>query len=106
MIKGKLVANIGVEEGSAAFRVCAISLLAQLKALCDGIIDRLIKVIKLTGFVNSTADFVSQPKVLNGASDFVVEALGGAGRHSRFAISAAFLPFRVSVEMEGTFQEK
>jgi enamine deaminase RidA (YjgF/YER057c/UK114 family) len=93
-----------VADGAAAAKVCAISLLAQVKAACGGDLDRLVRVVKLTGFVNSTGDFGDQPKVINGASDFLVEALGDAGRHSRSAVSAASLPFGVAVEIEGVFQ--
>ena len=103
-ITGKLGADMSVEDGAAAARACAISLLAQVKAACGGDIDRLVRVIKLTGFVNSTGEFGDQPKVINGASDFFVEALGDAGRHSRSAVSAAALPFGVAVEVEGIFQ--
>jgi enamine deaminase RidA (YjgF/YER057c/UK114 family) len=97
---------VSVADGAAAARFCAISLLAQLKAACGGDIDRLVQVIKLTGFVNSTADFTDQPMVINGASDFLVEALGDAGRHARSAVSAASLPLGVAVEIEGIFQIK
>jgi enamine deaminase RidA (YjgF/YER057c/UK114 family) len=79
-------------------------LLAQLKAACGGDLERLLRVVKLTGFVNSTPDFGDQPKVINGASDFLVAALGEPGRHSRSAVSAASLPFGVAVEIEGIFQ--
>ncbi|HHC28971.1 MAG TPA: RidA family protein [Rhodobacterales bacterium] len=103
-ITGKLGADMDVEAGAAAARTCAIGLLAQLKAACGGDLDRLVRVVKLTGFVNSTADFGDQPKVVNGASDFLVEALGEAGRHTRSAVSAASLPFGVAVEIEGIFQ--
>ncbi|WP_299555518.1 RidA family protein [uncultured Tateyamaria sp.] len=106
LIVGKLGADMNVEAGAAAAKTCAISLLAQVKAACGGDIDRLVRVIKLTGFVNSTADFTDQPKVINGASDFLVEALGDAGRHSRSAVSAAALPLGVAVEIEGIFQIK
>ena len=85
-------------------RRCAISLLAQVRAACGGDLDRLVRVVKLTGFVNSTVDFTQQPQVVNGASDFLVEALGEAGRHSRSAVSAASLPLGVAVEIEGIFQ--
>ena len=95
-----------VAGGAAAAKICAISLLAQVKAACGGDIERLVRVVKLTGFVNSTADFTEQPKVINGASDFLVEALGDAGRHSRSAVSAASLPLGVAVEIEGIFQIK
>ncbi len=104
MIIGKLGDDMEVEAGAAAAKACAISLLAQVKAACNGDIERLKRVVKLTGFVNSTADFGDQPKVINGASDFLVEALGDLGRHSRSAVSAASLPFGVAVEIEGIFE--
>ncbi|MEO0828892.1 MAG: RidA family protein [Pseudomonadota bacterium] len=104
LIVGKLGAELDVEAGAAAARTCAISLLAQVNAACDGNIDRLQRVVKLTGFVNSTPDFTEQPKVINGASDFLVEALGDAGRHSRSAVSAGSLPLGVAVEIEGIFE--
>jgi enamine deaminase RidA (YjgF/YER057c/UK114 family) len=106
LITGKLGDNMDVESGAAAARSCAISLLSQVKVACGGDIERLVRVVKLTGFVNSTADFQDQPKVINGASDFLVEALGVVGRHSRSAVSAAALPFGVAVEIEGIFQIK
>lgn len=105
-IKGKLGAGMSVEDGAAAARACALSLLAQVRAACGGDLSRLVRVVKLTGFVNSTPDFGDQPKVINGASDFLVEVLGDAGRHSRSAVSAASLPFGVAVEIEGIFQIK
>ena len=106
LIIGKLGDNMDVESGAAAARSCAISLLSQVKVACGGDIERLVRVVKLTGFVNSTADFQDQPKVINGASDFLVEALGVIGQHSRSAVSAAALPFGVAVEIEGIFQIK
>ena len=104
LITGKLGDDMDVEAGAAAARVCAINLLAQVKAACGGDIEKLVRVIKLTGFVNSTADFTAQPQVINGASDFLVEALGDAGRHSRSAVSAVSLPLGVAVEIEGIFE--
>ncbi|MFK7746532.1 MAG: RidA family protein [Roseobacter sp.] len=106
MIVGKLGDTMSIEAGADAARSCAISLLAQVQAACDGDIERLVRVVKLTGFVNSTPDFGDQPKVINGASDFLVAALGDAGRHSRSAVSAASLPFGVAVEIEGIFEIK
>ncbi len=104
LILGKMGADLSTEEGSAAAKTCAINLLAALKAACDGDIDRLVRVVKLVGFVNSTADYTEQPKVINGASDFLVEALGDKGRHARSAVSAGALPLGVAVEIEGIFQ--
>jgi enamine deaminase RidA (YjgF/YER057c/UK114 family) len=106
LITGRLGDNMDLDAGVAAARQCAINLLAQVKAACDGDIERLVRVVKLTGFVNSTADFTDQPKVINGASDFLVQALGDAGRHARSAVSAASLPLGVAVEIEGIFEIK
>ena len=104
LITGKLGDGMSTEEGAAAARICAINLLAQVKAACGGDIDRLVRVVKLTGFVNSTTDYTGQPKVVNGASDLLAEALGDVGKHSRSAVSAASLPLGVAVEVEGIFQ--
>ncbi len=104
MIIGKLGDDMDTAAGADAAKTCAIGLLTQVKAACDGDLDRLKRVIKLTGFVNSTAEYGEQPMVINGASDFLVEALGDIGRHSRSAVSAASLPFGVAVEIEGIFE--
>jgi enamine deaminase RidA (YjgF/YER057c/UK114 family) len=106
LIKGRLGADMSIEDGAAAARVCAISLLAQVKAACGGDLDRLVRVVKLVGFVSSDPSFGDQPKVVNGASDFMVAALGDAGRHARSAVGVAALPFGVAVEIEGIFQIK
>ncbi len=106
LVTGVLGDDFSIEQGAEAARLCAISLLTQLKIACDGDIDRLVRVVKLTGFVNSTADFTQQPQVINGASDFLVAALGDAGRHARAAVSAASLPLGVAVEIEAIFQIK
>ncbi|MDH3263885.1 MAG: RidA family protein [Paracoccaceae bacterium] len=103
-IRGKLGAGMSVEDGAAAARACALSLLAQVRAACGGDLSRLVRVVKLTGFVNSTPDFGDQPKVINGASDTLVAILGDKGRHARSAVSAASLPFGVAVEIEGIFE--
>ena len=104
LIKGKLGVDVTVEQGAEAAKACAISLLAQLKAATGGKIDRMTRLVKLVGFVNSSADFTDQPKVINGASDFMVAVLGDAGRHARSAVSAASLPFGVAVEIEAVFE--
>lgn len=104
LIIGKLGADMETADGAAAAKICAIALLAQVKAACGGDLDRLRRVVKLTGFVNSTPDFGDQPAVVNGASDFLGEALGDAGKHARSAVSAASLPFGVAVEIEGIFE--
>lgn len=104
LIIGTLGDDMDAAAGAAAAKVCAIALLAQVKAACGGDLDRLVRVVKLTGFVNSTADFTDQPQVINGASDFIGEALGDAGKHARAAVSAPSLPFGVAVEIDGVFQ--
>jgi enamine deaminase RidA (YjgF/YER057c/UK114 family) len=103
-ITGRLGDTLDVEVGAAAARACGLALLAQLRTACGGDLDRVTRVVKLTGFVNSTADFTDQPKVINGASDLFVEVLGDAGRHARAAVSAAALPRGVAVEIEGVFE--
>ena len=104
LIKGKLGDGMSVEAGAEAAKRCGVALLAQVKAACGGDLDQLKRVVKLTGFVNSTADFTDQPKVINGCSDFFVDVLGDAGHHSRSAVSAAALPLGVAVEIEGIFE--
>jgi enamine deaminase RidA (YjgF/YER057c/UK114 family) len=103
-IRGKLGEDLDVAQGAAAARHCGLALLAQVRAACDGDIDRLVRAVKLTGFVNSVPGFTDQPKVINGVSDLMVELLGEAGRHSRSAVSAAALPLGVAVEVEGIFE--
>ena len=103
-IIGKLGDNFSTKEGADAARTCAIALLAQVKAACGGDLDRLVRVVKLSGFVNSTQDYTEQPTVINGASDFLVEVLGDAGKHARAAVSSPSLPMGVAVEIEGIFQ--
>ncbi|PTV95096.1 enamine deaminase RidA (YjgF/YER057c/UK114 family) [Rhodobacter aestuarii] len=103
LITGKLGADLGVEEGAAAARRCGLALLAQARAAL-GDLDKVKRVVKLVGFVNSTADFTDQPKVVNGCSDLMVEVFGDAGRHARSAVSAASLPMGVSVEIEAIFE--
>ena len=104
LITGKLGADLTVDQGAAAAKTCAMALLAQVKAACDGDWTRLVRAVKLVGFVNSTADFTDQPRVINGASDFLVAVLGEAGRHARSAVSAASLPLGVAVEIEAIFE--
>ncbi len=106
LITGKLGDDYTTEQGAAAARICGLYLIAQVRAACGGDLDRLDRVMKLTGFVNSTGDFGEQPMVVNGASDLMVEVFGDAGRHARSAVSAASLPFGVAVEIEGIFRLK
>ena len=106
LIIGKLGDTLTTEQGAEAAKCCAISLLSQVKAACGGDLDRLVRVVKLTGFVNSTPDYTEQPQVINGASNLIGEALGDAGKHARAAVSAPALPLGVAVEIEGIFQIK
>lgn len=106
LIKGRLGADMDVAAGAAAARRCGLSLLAQARAACDGDLDRVVQVVKLTGFVNSTGEFTDQPKVINGCSDLMVEVFGDAGRHARAAVSAPALPLGVAVEIEAIFLVK
>jgi enamine deaminase RidA (YjgF/YER057c/UK114 family) len=101
--KGKLGAGVSVEQGSAGARGCAINLLAQVKAAL-GDLDKVVRVVRLGGFVNSAPDFVDGPKVLNGASDLMVAAFGDKGRHARTTVGVASLPADASVEVEGVFE--
>ncbi|MEO6380686.1 MAG: RidA family protein [Nitrobacter sp.] len=101
--KGKLGAGVTVEQGSAAARGCAINLLAQIKAAL-GDLDKVVRVVRLGGFVNSAPDFIDAPKVMNGASDLMVAAFGDKGRHARSTIGVASLPADAAVEVEGLFE--
>lgn len=102
-IKGVLGKDLDVKEGYDAARQCAISLLAQLKSAVNGDLNKVTKVVKLGGFVNSAPDFTEQPSVINGASDLLVELLGEKGRHARTAVGAN-LPLGVAVEIDGIFE--
>lgn len=105
LITGKLGENMETEAGAEAARRCGLALIAQLKAAV-GDLDRVVRVVKLVGFVNSTPDFTEQPKVINGCSDLMVEVFGDAGRHARAAVSAPSLPLGVAVEIEAIFEVK
>ena len=102
-IKGVLGKDLNEEEGYNAARQCAISLLAQLKSAVNGDLNKVTKVVKLGGFVNSAPDFTEQPSVINGASDLLVELFGEKGRHARTAVGAN-LPLGVAVEIDGIFE--
>ena len=101
--KGKLGAGVSVEQGQAAARGCGINLLAQVKAAL-GDLDKVVRVVRLGGFINSTPDFLDGPKVLNGASDLMVAAFGDKGRHSRTTVGVASLPSDAAVEVDAIFE--
>ena len=101
--KGKLGAGVSIEQGQAAARGCAINLIAQVKAAV-GDLDKVVRVVRLGGFINSAPDFLDGPKVLNGASDLMVAVFGDKGRHARTTVGVASLPADASVEVEGLFE--
>lgn len=103
LITGRLGAGMDAEAGAAAARRCGLALIAQARAAL-GDLDRVKRVVKLVGFVNSTPEFTDQPKVINGASDLMVEVFGEAGRHARSAVAAPSLPLGVAVEVEAIFE--
>lgn len=102
--QGKLGAEFSIEEGQAAAQLCAINIIAQLKAACEGDLGRVKACVKLGGFVNCTPEFGDHPAVINGASDLMVVAFQEKGRHTRFAVGATSLPFNVAVEIDAIFE--
>jgi enamine deaminase RidA (YjgF/YER057c/UK114 family) len=101
LVTGKLGDTVTLEEGQAAARACGLMILAQLEAA--GLLERVEQVVKLGGFVASTADFTDQPKVANGASDLMVEVFGDAGKHARSAVGVPVLPLDAAVEVDAIF---
>ncbi len=101
--KGKLGSAVSIEDGQKAARACAINLLAQCK-LALGDLDKIVRVVRLGGFINSDPNFIDGPKVMNGASDLVVEVLGDKGRHARTTVGVAALPVDAAIEVEGMFE--
>ena len=100
LIKGKLGDGMSVEDGIAAAKACAVNLIAQMNAALDGDLERVKRIVKLTGFVNCAPDFTDQPKVINGASDLMVAVFGDKGRHARAAVGAPSLPLGAAVEVD------
>ncbi len=101
---GKVGDDVSLEDAHMAARVCALNVLAHVRAACDGDLDRMNRCIRLGGFVNGADDFKQHPQVMNGASDLIVEVFGDKGRHARFAVGAGNLPGGVAVEVEGVFE--
>ena len=104
LIKGKLGKDLDVEKGYKAAERCALSIIAQAKKACANDLSKIKSCLKLTGFVNSTDEFIEQPKVINGASDLIASVFGDAGMHTRAAVSANSLPLGVSVEVDAIFE--
>ena len=103
---GKVGRDLTLEAGAAAARLCAVNLLAQLKAACGGDLDRVDRCVRVGGFVNSPPDFTQHPQVINGASDLLVEVFGERGQHARTAVGVAALPLDSAVEVEAIFKLK
>jgi enamine deaminase RidA (YjgF/YER057c/UK114 family) len=101
---GKVGKDLTTEQAKAIARICAINLIAQAKAACDGDLDRVARVVKLGGFVNCVDGYAEQPEVINGASDLMVAVFGDQGRHARFAVGTNSLPRGVAVEVEAVFE--
>ena len=106
LIKGKVGKNLDTDAGYNAAKRCALSIIAQVKKACDNDLSKVKSCVKLTGFVNSTDEFIDQPKVLNGASDLIASVFGDAGMHTRAAVSTNSLPLGVSVEVDAIFELK
>ena len=104
LIKGKLGKDLTTEDGYEAAKRCGLSIVAQAKKACQNDLNKIKSCVKLTGFVNSTEDFIEQPKVINGASDLIVSVFGDAGMHTRAAVSTNNLPLGVSVEVDAIFE--
>ena len=104
LIKGKIGKDLDTDAGYNAAKRCALSIIAQVKKACDNDLSKVKSCVKLTGFVNSTDEFVDQPKVLNGASDLIASIFGDAGMHTRAAVSVNSLPLGVSVEVDAIFE--
>jgi enamine deaminase RidA (YjgF/YER057c/UK114 family) len=104
MCTGKAGSEVSTADAASAARICALNLIAQVRAACDGDLDRVKRVVKLTGFVAGDAAFAEQPTVINGASDVMVEVFGDAGRHARAAVGAPSLPRNATVEVEAVFE--
>ena len=103
-LPGRVGEDVSAEDGQNAARICALNLLAQVKAALDGDLDRVARVVRLGGFVNSAAGFTGQPQVINAASDLMVEVFGDKGRHARAAVGCPALPLGAAVEIDGIFE--
>jgi len=104
LIKGKLGKDLNIDDGYLAAKRCALNIIAQAKKACNGDLSKIKSCVKLTGFVNSSPDFIEQPKVINGASDLIVSVFGEIGKHTRAAVSTNSLPLGVAVEVDAVFE--
>ena len=106
LIKGKVGKDLNTESGYEAAKRCALSIISQARKACDNDLSKIKSCVKLTGFVNSTDEFIDQPKVINGASDLIASVFGEAGMHTRAAVSTNSLPLGVAVEIDAIFELK
>ena len=104
LVTGRLGDGVSLEDGQAAARLCALNLIAQIKAACGGDLGKVKRIVKLGGFVNAHPDFYDIPKVINGASDLMVEVFGDADRHARSAVGVAVLPLNAAVEVDAVVE--
>jgi enamine deaminase RidA (YjgF/YER057c/UK114 family) len=104
LIKGKVGADLSLEQGQIAAKNCAINILSQLKSACDGDLEKVKNCIKINGYVNSTDNFFDQPKVINAASELIANVFGEKGKHARAAVSVNSLPLGAAVEIESIFE--
>ena len=104
LIKGKVGKDLNTEQAYIAAERCALNIIAQAKKACSEDLSKIKSCIKLTGFVNSTDDFIEQPKVINGASDLIKKVFGDKGSHTRAAVSTNSLPLGVAVEVDAIFE--
>tara|TARA_B100001057_G_scaffold325479_1_gene325690 strand:- start:1521 stop:1982 length:462 start_codon:yes stop_codon:yes gene_type:complete len=104
LIKGKVGKDLNTDDGYNAAKRCALNIIAQVKKACNGDLSKVKSCVKLTGFVNSTDEYIEQPKVINGASDMIASIFGDSGMHTRAAVSTNSLPLGVSVEVDAIFE--
>ena len=104
LIKGKIGSDLSLEQGQIAAKACAINILSQIRAACDGDLEKVKNCVKITGFVNSIDSFTEQPKIINAASELLVKVFGEKGMHSRAAVSVNSLPLGAAVEIEAIFE--
>ena len=104
LIKGKIGKDLSLEDGYNAAKNCGLSIISQVKKACDDDLSKVKSCIKLTGFVNSTDDFIDQPKIINGASDLIASVFGESGMHTRAVVSTNSLPLGVAVEVDAIFE--
>ncbi len=104
LIKGKLGKELSVENGYEAAKRCALNIISQLKKTCNNDLSKVKSCVKITGYINSTENFIEQPKVINGASDLISKIFGTDGAHSRVAVSVNSLPLGVAIEVDAIFE--